>query len=157
MRCIVDRYGLGTRNESGENLVEFCIGNNLVITNSLFLYHPRHRYTWIFPGRQYKNQIDYILLLVQARWISSINNLKTLPGLDCGSDHNLLLAKIRIRKTRKVERKSRLNPDIMDKFRHNLERTLETISDNVNTQILQCARPQISDAGRHISSVKRKR
>lgn len=45
VKQLVGRYGLGSRNESGQKLVEFCVGNNLAITNSLFPHHPRRRYT----------------------------------------------------------------------------------------------------------------
>ena len=40
-------------------------------------------------------QIDYILC--SQRWRSSIQSTKTRPGADCGSDHELLIAKFRIK------------------------------------------------------------
>ena len=40
---------------------------------------------------QHQNQIDYILC--SQRWRSSIQSTKTRPGADCGSDHELLIAK----------------------------------------------------------------
>ena len=39
--------------------------------------------------------IDYILC--SQRWRSSIQSTKTRPGPDCGSDHELLIAKIRLK------------------------------------------------------------
>ena len=48
-----------------------------------------------------KNQIDYILC--SQRWRSSIQSAKTKPGADCGSDHELLIAKFR-HKLKKVEK-----------------------------------------------------
>ena len=44
---------------------------------------------------QYQNQIDYILC--SQRWRSSIQSAKTRPGSDCGSDHELLIAKFRLK------------------------------------------------------------
>ena len=41
------------------------------------------------------NQIDYILC--SQRWRSSILSAKTRPGADCGSDHELLIAKFRLK------------------------------------------------------------
>ena len=38
---------------------------------------------------------DYILC--SQRWRSSIQSAKTRPGADCGSDHELLIAKVRIK------------------------------------------------------------
>ena len=43
---------------------------------------------------QYQNQLDYILC--SQRWRSSIQSAKTRPGTDCGSDHELLIAKFRL-------------------------------------------------------------
>ncbi|XP_024892532.1 uncharacterized protein LOC112467877 [Temnothorax curvispinosus] len=47
------------------------------------------------PGGAYRNQIDYVL--IDTRWRSSITNAKTLPGADCGSDHQLLVAEFKAR------------------------------------------------------------
>ena len=41
------------------------------------------------------NQIDYIVC--SQRWRSSIQLAKTRPGADCGSDHELLIAKFRLK------------------------------------------------------------
>ena len=41
------------------------------------------------------NQIDYILC--SQRWRSSTQSAKTRPGADCGSDHELLIAKFRLK------------------------------------------------------------
>ena len=50
---------------------------------------------WTSPDGQYLNQIDYILC--NQRWRSSIQSAKTRPGADCGSDHELLIAKFRLK------------------------------------------------------------
>ena len=57
--------------------------------------HKRRLYTWTSPDGQQWNQIDYILC--SQRWISSIQLTKTRPGTDCGSDHELLIAKFRLK------------------------------------------------------------
>ena len=61
-------------------------------------------YTWTSPDCQYRNQIDYILC--SQRWRSSILSAKTRPGADCASDHELLIAKFRL-KLKKVGKTSR--------------------------------------------------
>ena len=48
--------------------------------------------------------MDYILC--SQRWRSSIQSTKTRPGADCGSDHELLIAKIRL-KLKKVGKSTR--------------------------------------------------
>ena len=56
------------------------------------------------PDGQHQNQIDYVLC--NQRWRSSIQLAKTRPGADCGSDHELHIAKLRL-KLKKVGRTTR--------------------------------------------------
>ena len=67
----------------------------MVIANTIFQQHKRRLYTWTSPDGQYQNQIHYILC--SQRWRSSIQSAKTRPGADCGSDHELLIAKFRLK------------------------------------------------------------
>ena len=85
-------------------LIEFCQENVLVIANTLFQQHKRRLYTWTSPDDQYQNQIDYILCSQRRR--NSIQSAKTRPGADCGLDHELLIAKFRL-KLKKVGKTSR--------------------------------------------------
>ena len=55
--------------------------------------NKRRLYTWTSPDGQHRNQIDYTLC--SQRWRSFIQSAKTRPGADCGSDHELLIAKFR--------------------------------------------------------------
>ena len=101
----VGKFGLWERNERGERLLQFCIENNLMITNTFFQNPIRLLYTWKSPGDIARNQIDYIL--VSKRHKNSIKQCKTFPGSDIGSDHNPVLAKVKIRlkKTHKSQNK----------------------------------------------------
>ena len=92
---VTGKFGLGIQNEAGQRLLEFCQENALVIANTLFQQHKRRLYTWTSPAGQYQNQIDYILC--SQRWRSSTQSAKTGPGADCGSDHELLIAKFRLK------------------------------------------------------------
>ena len=74
-------------------IIEFCQENAVVIANTLFQEHKRRLYTWTSPDGQHQNQIDYILC--SQRWSSSIQSAKTRLEADCGSDHELLIAKFR--------------------------------------------------------------
>ena len=42
-----------------------------------------------------RNQIDYFC--IHERWKTSVVNTKTLPGADCGSDHELLVMSMRVK------------------------------------------------------------
>ena len=101
---VTGKFGLGIQNEAGQRLIEFCQENALVIANTLVQQHKRRLYTWTSPDGQHRNQIDYILC--SQRWRSSIQPAKTRPGADCGSDHELLITKFRL-KLKKVGKTTR--------------------------------------------------
>ena len=84
--------------------IEFCQEDTLVIENTPFQQHKRRLYTWTSPDGQHRNHIDYILC--SQRWRSSIKSAKTRLGADCGSDHELLIAKFRL-KLKKMEKTTR--------------------------------------------------
>ena len=88
-------FGHRVQNEAGQRLTEFCQENALVIANTLFHQHKKRLYTWTSPDGQYRNQIDYILC--SQRWRSSIQSAKTRLGANCGSYHELLIAKFRLK------------------------------------------------------------
>ena len=87
----------------GQRLIEFCQENTMVITNTLFQQHKRRLYTWTSPDDQHQNYINYILCS-QRR--SSIQSAKIRPGADSGSNHELLIAKFRL-KLKKVGKTTR--------------------------------------------------
>ena len=100
--CINKHHGV--QNEAGQRLTELCQENALVIANTLFQQHKRRLYTWTSPDGQHQNQIDCILC--SQRWRSSVQSAKTRLGADCGSDHQLLIAKFKL-KLKKVEKTTR--------------------------------------------------
>ena len=101
---VTGKFGLGVQNEAGQRLIEFCQENALVIANTLFQQHKRRLYTCTSPYGQHQNQIDYILC--SQRWRSSIQSAKTRLGAGSGSDHELLIAKFRL-KLKKVGKTTR--------------------------------------------------
>ena len=85
-------------------LIEFCQDNTMLIANTLFQQHKRRLYTCSSPDGQHRNQTDYILC--SQRWRTSIQSAKTRRGADCGSDHELFIAKFRL-KLKKVGKTAR--------------------------------------------------
>ena len=98
------KFDLGVENEAGKRVTEFCQENTLVIANTIFQQYKRRFYTWTSPDGQHQNQTDYILC--SQRWRSSIQSAKTRLGADCGSDHELFIAKFRC-KLKKVGKTTR--------------------------------------------------
>ena len=113
MPCVTGSHGTGIRNNSGQRLLEFCSANDLFVTNTGFRHHLRRKTTWISPDGRTKNEIDYIL--IRSRFKSSALNCRAYPKADCGSDHNLVAARLRLRFTAKkaitTTRKVRWNVD----------------------------------------------
>ena len=91
MPRLTSNFSLGVQNEAGQRLTEFCQENALIKGNTLFQQHNRRLYAWTSPDGQYRNHTDYIVY--SQRWRSSLQSVKTRPGVDCGSDHELFIAK----------------------------------------------------------------
>ena len=67
---------------------------------------------WKCPGRGLKSIIDYFLVRTEMK--RNVNNVKVVRGAEIGSDHHLVLMKVRLHRrvlTRKVEERSRLNTE----------------------------------------------
>ena len=101
---VTGKFDLGVQNEAGQRLIVFCQENALVVANTILQKHKRRLYIWTSTDGQHRNQTDYILC--SQRWKCSIQSAKTRPGADCGSDHELLIAKFRL-KLKKVEKTTR--------------------------------------------------
>ena len=105
----------------------------LVIANTIFQQYKRWLYTWTSPDGQHWNQIDFILC--SRIWRSSIQSAKTRPEAACGSDHELLIAKFRL-KLKKVGKTTR-------PFRYNLNQipydyTVEVTNRFKGLDLIEC-------------------
>ncbi|XP_056642820.1 craniofacial development protein 2-like [Diorhabda sublineata] len=92
-------FGLGQRKERGDRLIEYCQEHDLIITNTIFKLHPRRLYTWTAPGDRegqvIRNQLDYIL--TNRRFRNATYGVKTYPSADAATDHNILIANVKIK------------------------------------------------------------
>ena len=97
------KYGKGKMNDSGKALLELCLKQDLVITNTLFPHRLSHRTTWTAPDRRYtthdgterrnpiRNQIDYVIIRNQHRHL--IKDSRSYGGTQSESDHKWYYAK----------------------------------------------------------------
>ena len=92
---VTGKFGLGIWNEAGQGLIRVLTRERTGMANTLFQQHKRRLYTWTSPDGQHRNQTDYILCSQRGR--SSIQSAQTRPGADCGSYHELLIAKFRLK------------------------------------------------------------
>ena len=98
------RNGLGVMNENGELLADFCACNELIIGGTLFPHRQCHKATWMSPDHLTENQIDHVV--VRQRWKSSLEDVRVRRGADIGSDHHLVVAKLRIKLAAKKRQKN---------------------------------------------------
>ena len=90
---VTGKFVLGVQNEAGQRLMEFCQENALIIANILFQQHKKKTLhmdisKWSIP---------------KSNWLYSLQpKMEKLSFLwaDCGSDHELLIAKFRLKLTK---------------------------------------------------------
>ena len=96
MPGIVGKFGLGVQNEVGQRLTEFCQDNAQVIETACF-NNTRDNRT---PDRHHQmvNTKIRLFIFFVAKYVEALySQQKTRPGADCGSDHELLIVKFRLK------------------------------------------------------------
>ena len=101
-------------NDNGERFTHLCNSNGISIGNTFFRHKRIHKTTWTSPDGRTKNEIDYIC--INSRWRSSICDVRAFRGADVGSDHNLVIAKIRLR-FKKTKLQKAAKPFAIDKLK----------------------------------------
>jgi len=121
----IGEYGLGKRNERGQELINFCKRMKFMVTNTWFKHEKRRRYTWKKPGDTGRYQIDYIL--VKQRYRNSVKDSRAYPGADVYSDHNLVMAKIglRLKKIARSPRSKKWNLSSLEDKKEQFQRAVE--------------------------------
>ena len=86
-----DQYCNPETNVRVLRLLEFAGFNNLKVANT-----SSTRWKWHSPGEEYHNQIHYNM--VKRRFQSSLNiaKIRNFPGVDIGSDHELVMMTFRL-------------------------------------------------------------
>ena len=115
------------------NVYIWLYGQSLVIENTHFRKHKRRLYTWTSPNGQYQNQIDKILCSQRCRRF--IQWAKTRLGADCGSDHEVLIAKFRLN-LKKVGKTTRPFSYDLNQFPYNY--TVEVRNRFKDLDLIEC-------------------
>ena len=92
---VTGKLGLGVQNEAGQIANRVLLRECTHHSKHPLQQHKRRLYTWTSPDGQYRNQTDYILC--RQRWRNSVQTAITRPRAGCGSDHELLIAKFRLK------------------------------------------------------------
>ena len=73
----------------------YIVEHEMALANTMFKQHPRRLCTWTSPNDNTRNQIHYIS--IAQRWKTNLMNCRTYPGADCDTDHQLLVATVKVR------------------------------------------------------------
>ena len=92
---VLGKFGIGNMNDNGLRLLSFAAANELVVGNSLFRHPRKHQLTWQAPNGKDASVLDYIL--IRRRFRTSLTDVRTMRGADCGSDHHLVRGTLQIR------------------------------------------------------------
>ena len=133
---VIGPFGEETRNVEGENLIDFCMRNNLKIMNGFFKHQDSHRFTryrWNQITDQFdqKSIIDYVVTSDKRL----VQNVKVFPGVSLDSDHRLVLGKINIPsvRTQKAEKRKIIkteilkDPDVKARFQNKFTEKLQEL------------------------------
>ena len=112
---VMGREGLGDMNDNGERFADFCDLQDLVIGGSVFPHKKIHKATWRHPNGINENQIDHIAYSRKFR--RCFTDVKVMRGATVGSDHNLLLGKIKLKLKRnwkdKTQNRQKFNTTLL--------------------------------------------
>lgn len=142
---VIGKHGEDKQNNNGTRLLEFCVDNNLLIMNTIFQHKEIHKYTREMKSRGEKSIIDYIIIEQENK--KDLKDCKVRRGYEIGSDHYLLLAKIKknelIRCEKKVDniQKEKIrayklrNPEIREKYQKEVTEQIAKRQSIVNDDI----------------------
>ena len=85
---ILGRHGVGDCKDNGRLLLEFCMEQQLVITNTIFQQKDILKTTWMHLRSKHRYLIDYVL--ARQRDLKEILHTRVIPSTDCHIDHRLV-------------------------------------------------------------------
>ena len=154
---VVGRYGKGQTNSNGAQLVETCMRNELILTNTCFQHKMAHRTTWECPERKenhkdkdgnirrnaYRNQIDYVILKQIHKKL--LIDSRSYSGTHTNSDHRLVKTTLELKwsliyQNRKNQERFDVeklrNPEVREQYKQEAERIYKSsIPEPPNTPI----------------------
>ena len=102
MEAIMGKHGLGSRNDNGERLCDFCSINGLVITGTCFPHRAIHKATWVSTDGKTRNHIDH--MMIHKEWRRSVEDTRVYRGADAASDHCLVNMRMKLKLNRNADR-----------------------------------------------------
>ena len=87
-------HGVGKMNEAGEEMMSFCVLNELAVMNTYFEKKSIYKHTWQHPGSKTWHCIDYVIVRQKQR--SLCLDVSVLHSAECCTDHKLSGPKFRL-------------------------------------------------------------
>lgn len=87
------KHGIGTVNENGQRILEFCTLHNMCITNTLFPQRPHLKTSWRHPRSKLWHQLD--LIIVRKEHSKNVKKTRAYHSADCDTDHSLVGCQIK--------------------------------------------------------------
>jgi len=105
---VMGKHGIGKRNSNGELLLALCSEFELIVTNTMFKQKDERMTTWMHPRSGHWHMIDYII--TRCRDKMDIHSTRAMRGANCGTDHQMLRAKVAFRLRQKYNRQGASKP-----------------------------------------------
>ena len=99
---VLGRYGEDICNKNRKRLLQLSSEHNLWISNTWFPHKGIHKYTWECRPKGLRSLIDHFLVSKESR--KQVTDVKAMRGAEIGSDHYLVLMKIKL-KVKRMKRR----------------------------------------------------
>ena len=92
---ILGRHGVGSCNDNGRFLLDFCTECPLAITNTIFQQKSRLKTAW--THRQSMQWHLLVYMLVRQQDLKDIFHTCVMTSVECSTDHRLVCCKLKLR------------------------------------------------------------
>ncbi|CAF4152005.1 unnamed protein product [Rotaria sordida] len=167
----VGKHAIDKQNQNGRRLVDFCLLNSLIVTNTFFPHKAVHQGTWMHPKTKQWHMLDYVL--VNRKFRTSVQDVRVHRGATggIGTDHHLIRAKIRLHLKCRRKKEKKKNKDQLNRWKEYFDEMLNvntTISEQILQQIpsptiddeelaRQDAVPTLNEVAKAIEQIKNKK
>ena len=111
---VIGGHGLEERNLAGEEFLQVCELNQLLIMNTWFQKKQIHYGTWMHPATKLCHMIDFIVMRQSQRMCCI--DVQVMRGANCWTDHYLVRVRLRIALPRYSDKQQRPLPFAVHKF-----------------------------------------
>ena len=94
---VIGPHGLGECNENGTRLLDLCVSNQFLITNTWFQHKPLHQATWYHNGDRSRPGHMMNFVLVNSCFRSSVLNTLVFRFTYYVSDHEMVVSTMRFK------------------------------------------------------------